>query len=366
MIQSDSYSLPASLPRLCSSRHSSPPRLAQEHDARLHRPSLQQLQPHPPLARFEHRRPPAEDERVEADAVLVDQALLGKRVDQVGAAEDEQVFTRLLLQAGNLLLSAPLHEPGVAPPRRLQGVREDDLRNTVHELRDITGGSLPVACHPLIRLTAEEQRAHLLRLIEREALELLAPDVFMPINLPWLWSLEVTIERYHVPDDYLSHHRAPFVFCFVGTGRSAQRLTDAEKVPLAVLEPSGEFADSTLAWIVPGDFSDTAHSLEPRKVVLLEHHAARSQIIDRRLEVRDFPCHLCVVTRGSATGDEQGEGPASAAVEKSPRPFFNGIKAQFFCVEQPRSLQVLNRKPGRNVTIFEHDYIRHVRGSYPS
>src|SRR5262245_27332438 len=221
MIQSDSYSLPASLPRLCSSRHSSPPRLAQEHDARLHRPSLQQLQPHPPLARFEHRRPPAEDERVEADAVLVDQVLIGERADQVCAAEDEQVFTRLLLQAGNLLLSAPLHEPRVAPPRRLKGVREDDLRDTVHELRDITGGSLPVARHPLIRITAEEQRAYLLRLIEREALEFLAPDVFMPINLPGLRSLEVTIERYHVPDDYLSHHRAPFVFCFVVTGCTA-------------------------------------------------------------------------------------------------------------------------------------------------
>ena len=53
------------------------PRVAQEHDARSHRPSLQQLQPHPLPARFEHRRPAAEDERVEADAVLVDQALLG-------------------------------------------------------------------------------------------------------------------------------------------------------------------------------------------------------------------------------------------------------------------------------------------------
>src|SRR5262245_11232514 len=54
-----------------------PPRVAQHHDARSHRPSLQQLQPHPLPARFEHRRPAAEDERVEADAVLVDQALLG-------------------------------------------------------------------------------------------------------------------------------------------------------------------------------------------------------------------------------------------------------------------------------------------------
>src|SRR5262249_36992341 len=114
-------------------------------------------------------------------------------------------------------------------------------------------------------------------------------------------SLEVTIERYHVPDDYHSHHRAPFVFCFAVTGRSAQRLTDAEKVPLAVLEPSGQFTDSALAWVVPGDFSDTAPSLDSRKIVLLEHHAARSQVFDSRPEVRDFPCHLCVVTRGSAT-----------------------------------------------------------------
>jgi hypothetical protein len=37
------------------------PRVAQEHDARLHRPSLQQLQPHTLPARFEHRRPAAED-----------------------------------------------------------------------------------------------------------------------------------------------------------------------------------------------------------------------------------------------------------------------------------------------------------------
>src|SRR5262245_59420010 len=107
---------------------------------------------------------------------------------------------------------------------------------------------------------------------------------------------------------------------------SAQRLTDADKVPLAVLEPSGQFTDSALARVVPGDFSDTAYSLEPRKVVLLEYHTARSQFFDRRLEVRDLPSHLCVVAGGSAAGDEQGEGPASTAIEKSPGPFFNGLK----------------------------------------
>src|SRR5262245_20388278 len=36
-------------------------RVAQEHDARLHRPRLQQLQPHPLPARFKHRRSAAED-----------------------------------------------------------------------------------------------------------------------------------------------------------------------------------------------------------------------------------------------------------------------------------------------------------------
>src|SRR5215813_4963671 len=72
-------------------------RVAQEHDARLHRPSLQQLQPHPLAARFEHRRPAADDEGGEADAILIDQDSLRERADQVSAAKDEQILPRLLL-----------------------------------------------------------------------------------------------------------------------------------------------------------------------------------------------------------------------------------------------------------------------------
>ncbi len=83
---------------------------------------------------------------------------------------------------------------------------------------------------------------------------------------------------------------------------SAQRLTYAEKVPLTVPKPSRQFTDSALAWVIPGDFSDTVHRLETRKVILLEYHAARAQGFDRRPEVCDLPCHLCVGTRGSPAG----------------------------------------------------------------
>jgi len=47
------------------------------------------------------------------------------------------------------------------------------------------------------------------------------------------------------------------------------------------LTPSGQFTCAALAPVVPFDFSNTVHRLQPRKVVLLETHAARSQSCDR-------------------------------------------------------------------------------------
>jgi hypothetical protein len=71
------------------------------------------------------------------------------------------------------------------------------------------------------------------------------------------------------------------------------RLADSEEIALAVHEPGGLLANATLARVVPFDLGYAVDSLQARKVVFLEHHSTRSQLLYRRLDVFDLP-PICV------------------------------------------------------------------------
>src|SRR5436309_826204 len=63
----------------------------------------------------------------------------------------------------------------------------------------------PVAGHPLVRHPAEQQYADRFRLIDRQLLQLVAPHIFMPVDVPALWTLEEAVECHHIPHDEFSH-----------------------------------------------------------------------------------------------------------------------------------------------------------------
>jgi len=63
-------------------------------------------------------------------------------------------------------------------------------------------------------------------------------------------------------------------------------------VSFAVSEPRGRFADTAATWVIAGYLGDAVHSFEATQIVLLEYHAARSQLHDCRLNVVDLPSQL--------------------------------------------------------------------------
>src|SRR5438093_135051 len=65
----------------------------------------------------------------------------------------------------------------------------------------------PVAGHPLVRHPAEQQYADRFRLIDRQLLQLVAPHIFMPVDVPALWTLEEAVECHHIPHDECSHSK---------------------------------------------------------------------------------------------------------------------------------------------------------------
>src|SRR2546426_5896186 len=62
----------------------------------------------------------------------------------------------------------------------------------------------PVARHPLVRHPAEQQYADRFRLIDGKLLKFVAPHIFMPVDVPALWTLEEAVECHHIPHDEFS------------------------------------------------------------------------------------------------------------------------------------------------------------------
>src|SRR4051812_45487530 len=73
---------------------------------------------------------------------------------------------------------------------------------------------------------------------------------------------------------------------------SVSRLPDSEHVAFAVAEPDRPLAE-TLAGVVARHRGDSIGGAAGH-VHLLEHHATRPQLRDRRLDVVDLPAHLSV------------------------------------------------------------------------
>src|SRR5437870_13521782 len=75
----------------------------------------------------------------------------------------------------------------------------------------------PVAGHPLVRHPAEQQYADRFRLSDRQLLQFAAPHIFMPVDVPALWTLKEAVERHHIPHDEFSHSQhTPPRFTVVG------------------------------------------------------------------------------------------------------------------------------------------------------
>src|SRR5690606_1340613 len=160
---------------------------------------LQELEPQRVGARLEERISLSQRDRHEADAVLVKEAVADQRVAEVRAAEDEQVLAGLLFQPRHGGPGVLLDQYGVVPVGPLERPREDELRDRVHEVRDLVRGLGPVGRHPLVRAAPEDEGPYLLCLLERELTELLAPGIFQERDVPRGRTLEHSVQRDQVP-----------------------------------------------------------------------------------------------------------------------------------------------------------------------
>lgn len=81
--------------------------------------------------RTEQALPATQDHRVDRDPVLVDQAVVHQRIDQVGAACDQDVPTGLILQLSDFDRDVAAEKDRVLPRELLEAVRDDVLRKGV-------------------------------------------------------------------------------------------------------------------------------------------------------------------------------------------------------------------------------------------
>src|SRR5205809_7948809 len=81
--------------------------VAEDDAARLQRPCINQFQLHRFGTRLEQGGPGAQDDRSEAETVLVDQMMAHQGRGKVRASEDEQSFAVLLVNYGDFLGGMP-------------------------------------------------------------------------------------------------------------------------------------------------------------------------------------------------------------------------------------------------------------------
>jgi hypothetical protein len=154
----------------------------------------------------------AEDDRVDQDPQLVEQAHLDEADRQGGAAEDGDALARLLLEPGDLLGHVAADERGVVPVGRGQGGGHHDLGQGVHQLGDhrvvLPGGrGGPVAGHPLVGQPAEQEQVGVVELLDPELVELLV-DV-RPVELP-VRALVEAVQGHHHERVQLAHRNLPW------------------------------------------------------------------------------------------------------------------------------------------------------------
>jgi hypothetical protein len=102
--------------------------------------------------------PAAEDHRVHEDPVLVDKIVLEEIAEQVGAAIDDELPARSLLEVRDLRSQVARQDRGVVPVGVLEGVRHHVFGHRVQLLGERAGGRRPERRPDLPRPAAEQQR----------------------------------------------------------------------------------------------------------------------------------------------------------------------------------------------------------------
>lgn len=196
------------------------------------------LQAYPVRAALEERRASPENDRVDPEAIFVDQAVRHKGCGEIGAAEHEDVSAIPGLQLGNFFRDIVVEELRVVPIGAFQRARENHLLDLVHEVRDPALLGRPIGCHELVGHSAEDQRAGLFLGLTNVVLEFFFEDE--PTDVPG-GTFEEAVDGYHVPYDQFSHGALLLVYhyCeFVALSRQAERMLMIRAAPdLGLLQP---------------------------------------------------------------------------------------------------------------------------------
>src|SRR5690606_17155826 len=118
--------------------------------ARLERASAFEAHPQLTLPRLEQRAATAQHHRRETDAVFIDEPGGKQRIEQIGAAEYENVLAVLGLQRPDRFDGLTLEKPGVVPRRLIERAGRHRLVDRIHHVGDVTGRLGPVIGHALI------------------------------------------------------------------------------------------------------------------------------------------------------------------------------------------------------------------------
>src|SRR5436190_13701774 len=179
--------------------------VAEDDAARLQRPCLNQFQLHRFGTRLEQGGPGAQDDRSEAETVLVDQMMAHQGRGKVRASEDEQIFAALLFEFSDFFGGIPFDELRVVPRGFFQGPGKDDFADVVHPVDDLALGGGPIAGHALVGHAPKQEHVRGLELINREPFLLIPPDGLVPTKVPAFRTFKEAIEQDQIPHDEFSH-----------------------------------------------------------------------------------------------------------------------------------------------------------------
>src|SRR5918994_528296 len=192
------------------------------------------LQGYPVRAALEERRASPENDGVDPEMILVDQAVLHQGRREVGAAEHEDVSAVPGLQLGDYFRDIAVEELRVVPVGAFQRAREDHLLDLVHEVRDPALLGRPIGCHELVGHAAEDQRVGLFLGLTNVVLEFFFEDE--PADVP-VRTFEEAVDGHHVPYDQFSHRTLLFVYPFVNS-----RSYSAKRKRMLVICPASEIS----------------------------------------------------------------------------------------------------------------------------
>ena len=138
------------------------------------------------------------------DAELVDQSVRDQAGGEIGAAEQKNILGAVALQPGDGPGDVIAEHLRVVPVGFFHRAGEHVFRRRIHEIGDRAGRARPVARHQLVGDAAEQQSAGGVQLLDRQLLQLLAPDVEMPGDVA-VRTFDEAVQRHQIPHDQLRH-----------------------------------------------------------------------------------------------------------------------------------------------------------------